>query len=72
MVCDPVGMKSKYSFEWALDKRANGLDYARVTKYSLTGTVDRLHTHMDNLFNGDKLRGNHLFYSIYYIYFPGF
>lgn len=52
-----AGVKFSYKYEWVLDRRSNGLDYVKVTSNSLPFTVERMHIHLENLFNGDKLLG---------------
>ncbi|KAG8297170.1 hypothetical protein J6590_040313 [Homalodisca vitripennis] len=55
-----TGVKFSYKYDWILERRANGLDYVKVTTHSLPFTVDRLYIHLDNLFNGDRLLGDNM------------
>ncbi|XP_054272260.1 protein takeout-like [Macrosteles quadrilineatus] len=55
-----IGVRFSYKYDWVLDRKANGLDYVRITSHSLPFTLDRLYISLTNLFNGDRLLGDNM------------
>ncbi|XP_039296186.1 protein takeout [Nilaparvata lugens] len=55
-----TGVTFTFIYDYILEKRANGLEYVKVTDYKMPFQVTDMKIKLDNLFNGDRLLGSNM------------